>query len=193
MSLPLNPPPIPLDERPSLQRVWGLLLVLGLISVFVGLVAVGSTFVASLASVVVLGVLLLVAGVTELIHAIAVRNLKAFAIHLLSAALYLVAGLFIIEHPLQTMEVLTLFIAASLLVGGLLRVVFSFAVRFHSWSWVALHGVVDLVLGGMILAKWPESSLWVIGLFVGIDMLMNGWAWVILALTVKNHAPPAVA
>jgi uncharacterized membrane protein HdeD (DUF308 family) len=195
MSLTLQAPPdaAPRDERASLSRSWPAFLALGVLSVVVGLVAIGSTFIATLASVKVFGALLLIAGVAEVIHAVMVRDLKGFALHLLAAALYLLVGLFILEHPVRAAEVLTLLLAASFLVGGLLRVVFSIAVRFQSWQWVVLNGVVDLALGILIWIEWPESSLWVIGLFVGIDLLFHGWSWVILALTVRNYksAQPA--
>jgi uncharacterized membrane protein HdeD (DUF308 family) len=170
----------------SLRPLWWLFLFLGLVSIFVGLVAISSAFVATLASVLVFGVLLLIAGITEVIHAVMVRNLKGFALHLLAAALYLIAGLFMLEDPVRAAAVLTLLLAAAFLVGGGLRIIFSLVSRFHAWPWVLLNGVVDLVLGFLILNGWPDSSLWVIGLFVGIDLLFHGWSWVILALTVRT-------
>jgi uncharacterized membrane protein HdeD (DUF308 family) len=166
---------------------------LGLVSIFIGLVAIGSTFIATLASVLVFGVLLLIAGITEVVHAVMVRNLKGFALHLLAAALYLIAGLFMLEDPVRAATVITLLLAASFLVGGVLRIIFSLVSRFHSWPWVLLNGVVDLVLGFLILNGWPDSSLWVIGLFVGIDLLFHGWSWVILALTVRTASEAAPA
>jgi len=190
MSQHLTTSPLPFDERPSLQRVWGLMLVLGLVSVVVGLVAISSVFVATLASVMVLGGLLVIVGITEVIHAITVRNLKGFAIHLLSAAIYLVGGIFMLEDPVQAAAVLTLIISAALFVAGVLRIVIAATTQFHGWSWVMFNGVVDLVLAGMILAKWPDSSLWVIGLFVGIDLMLQGWSWVFLALTVRAYDAP---
>jgi uncharacterized membrane protein HdeD (DUF308 family) len=117
-----------------------------------------------------------------------VRNGRGFALHLLAAALYLLVGLFMLENPLWAAEVLTLLLAAAFFVGGLLRVVFSLALRFPAWPWVLLQGVVDLLLGILIINKWPESSLWVIGLFVGIDLLFHGWSWVILALTMRTYS-----
>jgi uncharacterized membrane protein HdeD (DUF308 family) len=184
---------VPHEERASLGRLWWLFLLLGLVSIFVGLVAIGSTFVATLASVVVFGVLLLAAGITEVIHAVMVRNLRGFALHLLGAALYLLVGLFMLEDPVRAAAVLTLLLSAYLLVGGVLRIVFALAVQFVSWPWVLVNGVVDVVLGVLIWREWPGSSLWVIGLFVGIDLLFNGWSWVILALTVRSVSatPPA--
>jgi uncharacterized membrane protein HdeD (DUF308 family) len=168
-------------------------LVLGLVSVIVGLLAISFAFIATLAKVVVFGVLLLIAGFTEVIHAFMVRNLKGFALHLLAAALYLLVGLFMLEDPVRAAEVLTLLLGASFLVGGLLRIMFSIGVQFPAWPWVLLHGMVDLVLGFLILTGWPESSLWAIGLFVGIDLVFHGWSWVILALTVRTHNPAPLA
>jgi uncharacterized membrane protein HdeD (DUF308 family) len=177
-----------LDESVLLGRQWWIFFILGLISVFVGLVAISSAFVATLASVTVFGVLLLISGATEVIHAVMVRNLKGFALHLLAAALYLLVGLFMLEDPIQAAVVLTLVLAASFIVAGVLRIIFTLAVRFCGWPWVLVNGLVDLILGIMIWNRWPESSLWVIGLFVGIDLLLHGWSWVVLALTVRSHA-----
>jgi uncharacterized membrane protein HdeD (DUF308 family) len=136
---------------------------------------------------------LLIAGIAELIYAVMVRNWKAFGLHLLSAALYLVVGLFMLEDPVRAAAVLTLLLTASFFVGGLFRIIFSLALRFPTWPWVLFNGVVDLILSAVILSGWPGSSLWVIGVFVGIDLLLHGWSWVILALTARtyNAAQPA--
>jgi uncharacterized membrane protein HdeD (DUF308 family) len=176
------------DERESLRGLWWVFLALGMVSIFVGFLAISSTFVATMASVVVIGVLLLVAGATEVIHAVMVRNLKGFALHLLSAALYLFVGLFMIEDPVRAATVLTLLLAAGFFVGGVLRIIFSLVIRFVGWPWVLLNGVINLFLGFIIFNGWPDSSLWVIGLFVGIDLVFHGWSWVILALSVRTYS-----
>jgi uncharacterized membrane protein HdeD (DUF308 family) len=180
------------EEHLSLQRVWFPMLLLGVVSVIAGLFAISFTFAATMASVLLLGILLLVAGVTEVLNGVLVRTGKSFALHLLAAALYLIVGVFVLEDPVQAAAVLTLLLAAAFFVGGLLRIVFAVAVRFPSWGWVLLNGVVDLVLGMMIFNRWPEASLWVLGLFVGIDLLFHGWSWIILALNVRSYqaAPP---
>jgi uncharacterized membrane protein HdeD (DUF308 family) len=175
-------------EHATLARQWWVFFVLGLVSVVVGFVALGSVVVATMASMVVFGVLLLIQGVTEVIHAVMVRNLKGFAIHLLSAALYLIVGLFMLEDPIRAAAVITLLLAAAFFVGGVLRIIIALVHRFPAWPWVALHGVVDLVLGILIFREWPASSLWVIGMFIGIDLILNGWSWMILALGVRNYS-----
>jgi uncharacterized membrane protein HdeD (DUF308 family) len=176
-----------------MRHLWWLFLALGLVSVIVGFLAISSAFIATMASVVVFGVLLLIAGCTEVIHAVMGRNGRGFALHLLAAALYLLVGLFILEHPVRAATVLTLVLAASFFVGGVLRIIMSVAVRFPAWPWVLFNGVVDLLLGIFIWSGWPESSLWVLGLFVGIDLVLHGWSWVILALSVRTYSAAPTA
>ena len=176
------------EEHLSLQRVWFPMLLLGVVSVIAGLFAISFTFAATMASILLLGILLLVAGVTEVLNGVLVRTGKSFALHLLAAALYLIVGVFVLEDPVQAAAVLTLLLAAAFFVGGLLRIVFAIVERFPAWPWIVLHGVVDLLLGVIIVTGWPGSSLRIIGLLLGIDLLFHGWSWVILALTVRTYA-----
>jgi uncharacterized membrane protein HdeD (DUF308 family) len=177
------------NDHAILHRAWWQLLVLGVISVLVGMLAISSSVVATMASVMVFGVLLLIAGVTEIIHAFLVRRASSFALHLLAAAMYLIGGVFMLEDPVRAATVLTLLMAASFFVGGVLRIVFALAMHFPSWGWVLLNGAVDLVLGIMIFNRWPYDTLWVIGLFVGIDLLFHGWTWIILGLNLRTFEP----
>jgi uncharacterized membrane protein HdeD (DUF308 family) len=180
-----SPPAVPYGEVASLRRYSWLFLALGLVIMLVGFLAIGAPHVATFKSVVVIGVLLLIAGVTEVFHAVAVRTFRGFALHLLSAALYLIVGVFVLEDLERALRPLTLLLAALFLVGGLFRILFSLIERFPAWPWVVLNGAVDLFLGFLIWRGWPETSLWVIGLFVGIELLLHGWSLVVLALTVR--------
>jgi uncharacterized membrane protein HdeD (DUF308 family) len=175
------------EEHASLRAAWWMFLVMGVISIIVGMLAISSAFIATMASVVVFGVLLVVEGITGVIHAIMVRTWKGFAMNLLVAALYLLGGFFMLEEPIRAAAVLTLVLAAAFIVGGMLRVIIAIAVQFHGWPWVLLNGIIDLILGVMIWSGWPGTSLWVLGLFVGIDLLVHGWSCVILALAVRAH------
>jgi uncharacterized membrane protein HdeD (DUF308 family) len=177
----------PQDERPILAPHWWLYAALGVLSVLVGLLALSSKFITTLLSVRVFGWLLLIAGISEVVHAIMVRRLRGFALHLLAATLYLLGGLFMLEDPARAALVLTLLLAATFLVGGFLRVVFALVVRFPAWPWVLLNGAVDLLLGLLIWNDWPESSLWVIGLFVGIDLILHGVGWIMLGFGVRAY------
>jgi uncharacterized membrane protein HdeD (DUF308 family) len=178
----------PHEDRHHLRRLWWLFVVLGIASIIIGFVAISSYFAASIAGALLFGILLLIAGITEVIHAVMVRNWRGFALHLLTAALYLLTGIFMVENPAWAVEVLVFILAAAFLAGGILRIVFALAERFQSWGWVMFHGVVDLLLGVMILNAWPESSFRILGLFIGIDLIFHGWAWVFLGLSVRSFA-----
>ena len=54
------------------------------------------------------------------------------------------------------------------------------------WWWPLVAGIGSLALGAMLYAQWPVSGLWVIGLFVAIEMIMNGWSYIVIALAARN-------
>jgi uncharacterized membrane protein HdeD (DUF308 family) len=195
MNPTLSPTPTALGLEPNSGRLWWVFLLFGLTSILVGVAALSAAFIATMASVVFFGVLLVIAGVGDVVHAV-VRMVRreGGAVQLLTGGLYLLAGVFMLEDPVRAATVLTLLIAAAFLIGGLLRIVVAAVERFPSWPWVLLTGVIDLVLGSLIAADWPESGLWVIGLFLGIDLVFHGLSWVILALSVRTLTTrPAVA
>ena len=98
-----------------------------------------------------------------------------------SWALFLVRG----GRP-RVLRFFTLMLAAAFVVGGVFRIVTAVSHRFHGWVWVLINGVITLVLGILIWQDWPASAIWVIGLFVGIDMVFAGMSWVMTALTVRG-------
>src|SRR5262249_12593973 len=111
-----------------------------------------------------------------------------FFLHLLAGLLHLILGVLMIEKPLRAAEILTLMLAVSFLIAGSIRIVVVLTERFSAWPVGLVNGIVTLLFGIASLEQWPESSYWVIGLFVGIDLIFNGWSWVMLALAV--HAIP---
>jgi uncharacterized membrane protein HdeD (DUF308 family) len=76
---------------------------------------------------------------------------------------------------------LALLIASFFIVGGVFRIVRAVTVRFRNWSWVVFNGAVTAALGILIWASWPLSGLWLIGLFLGIEMIFYGWSMIMLA------------
>src|SRR5262249_24854355 len=171
----------------SLRKNWWLMLLFGIGLLVVGTFAVVvSQFIATLTTVIMFGSLLLVGGVLQVVGAFYARQWGGFLLQLLAGILYLIVGFLMIEHPIEAAVGLTLMIAAALLVGGLFRIIISLAERFPNWGWVLLNGVITLVLGIMIWRRWPGDSVWVIGLFVGIEMIFCGWAWVMLGIALRS-------
>ena len=108
--------------------------------------------------------------------------------HILVGVLYLVVGIMILDDPKVSMVMLTKFIAIFLIVSGAFAIVSALVQRFHGWGWVLLNGGISLLLGIIINRQLPEAALWVIGLFIGIELILNGWAWVMLALGLRAVA-----
>jgi uncharacterized membrane protein HdeD (DUF308 family) len=107
--------------------------------------------------------------------------------------LHLVVGAMLISRPVAAGEALALLIGSFFLVGGLFRIVAAMALRVHHWGWLLLNGAVTALLGLLVLGDWPGSSLWVIGTLIGVDLMVHGWVWVMLALGLRNfpHFPTA--
>src|SRR5262249_19177794 len=170
----------------GLREIWAFLFVMGIALMLIGLAAISSSVVATFATVLVFGMLMLAGAIFQVITALWGRSWRGFFLHLLAGVLYLIAGLFMIENPHETALSLTFLVAACLLVGGILRIGLSLAERFEGWGWVLLNGVVSVILGIGIWRQWPLDGLWVIGLFVGIEMVFSGLSWAMLGLAVRS-------
>ncbi len=170
----------------GLRRNWGWVLALGVALIVLGIVALGAAVLTTVASVIFFGWLLIAAGVLETLEGFWQRAWSGFFLDLLTGLLYLVVGAMIVGNPLVAAETLTLMIAMALIFVGLLRIALSLATHFHHWVWLLINGIISVVLGVMILRGWPETGFWVIGMFIGIDMLFYGWSLVMLALGVRT-------
>jgi len=165
---------------------WGWFLAFGLGLVLLGILAIVRSVAATVVSMLFFGWLLLIAAGIEIAQAVMVGKWAGLFQHWLSAALFGVLVALIIWRPIVTAEILTLLMGAFFLVAGLFQLVTPFVVSLPEWGWHALNGLITLVLGILILAQWPISGLWVIGLFLGIELIFYGGAWVAVALKLRS-------
>jgi len=179
------------EDLQELRRNWGWFLVLGIALIVLGVGAIGSAFVATLATVMTFGILVLAGGCVEIISSIWARRWGGFFLHLLAGILYVVIGFLMVTRPLAAAAGLTLMLAALFFVGGMFRIIAALSHRFHGWGWVLVNGIITLVLGVMIWQDWPEAAFWVIGMFLGIDLVFAGMSWVMLGMAVRNIPTPA--
>jgi uncharacterized membrane protein HdeD (DUF308 family) len=156
------------------------------ICVMAAIVFPAITLLTSVAIVVLLGVSLMVAGVATIVATVWAGHWSGHLLQLLIGLFYLVAGFLITDTPVKSTVAITAVIAAIFIVAGLFRVVAAFAVRFPHWEWSVLNGGITFLLGLVIYRHFPQSALWVIGLLVGIEMLLNGWTWIMLSLAIKR-------
>lgn len=173
-------------ELEVIRGKWLWFVVLGILMVVFGTIALAVPFVATGAAVVTIGVLLMAAGVASAVGAFWSKEWSGFLVSLLMGALYFVLGLLFLKRPASAAAALTALIAAMLMVGGTVKIVLAVTHRFPQWIWVVVSGVISLLLGLMIWNDFPESSLWVIGLFLGLDMIFHGWFEIMLGLGLRR-------
>lgn len=179
------------DEGPQhLRRIWGCLVALGVSLIVVGLAAIAWPVAATFTTVTVFGILLLVGAAVELGSMIWVRRWGTFFHHLLSGLLYLFLGLVLLDRPALGAAGYTLLLAIFFVASGVARVVFALNNRSPGRGWTILSGAVSIVLGVLIWRELPEAALWVIGTFVGIELVFNGMTWLMLGLAVRRLPAP---
>jgi uncharacterized membrane protein HdeD (DUF308 family) len=173
--------------------VWGVSLII------LGMLAVGSPFVAAVAVNIFISWLLLLAGVVHVVLAFHAHGAGSLIWKLLVGVAYLVFGVYLIAHPVVAVATLTLLLGSLFLAEGVLNFVLFFRMRStHGSSWILLDGLITLALGLMIYLQWPSSAAWAIGTLVGASMIISGVSRVMLSLAVRRatgvaELPPAKA
>jgi uncharacterized membrane protein HdeD (DUF308 family) len=180
-------------DMAPLRAKWGWILALGIVYAVAGFIALGSVVMATAASVLIVGVMMIVAGVAEIINAFQCKGWGRFLVWVLLGALYIIAGFITFENPLFAAAILTLLLGATLVASGIMRIILAFSMkREQPWIWVLLSSIVTLLLGLLILAHWPVSSVYVLGIFLGIDLVMAGASWIGISLALHRGGEPTV-
>lgn len=179
------------SDTAPLRAGSGWIIALGIIYVIAGFIALGSMMMATVASVFVVGVMMVIAGVAEVFNAFQIKTWGKFLVWALLGMLYIVAGFITFENPIFAAVILTLLLGASLVASGLVRLFLAFNMKRETpWVLVAISGAVTLVLGLLILARWPINSVYILGLFLGIDLIVAGVSWIGLGFGLRSQLPP---
>jgi len=174
-----------IDAPPELGRNWGWFLALGIALAALGVLAIVYSRTATVASMYFYGVVLAFAAVVECANAIMVGKWSGFFLHLAGGLLFGVTAFLLIRYPTLSAEGLTVLMGAFFIVGGTFEVIAPLAVGLPSAGWHVLNGVIAIILGVLVLAQWPVTGLWAIGMFVGIDLLFRGVTWTVFAFGLR--------
>jgi uncharacterized membrane protein HdeD (DUF308 family) len=182
----------PFSSSPELEPLRakrGWIIALGIVYVIAGLIALSSIVTATVATVFVVGIMMLIAGAAEVFHAFQIKTWGRFLLWLLLGALYIIAGFLTFENPLLAAALLTLLLGVSLIASGIMRIVLAFSIKEGMpWIWVVVSGVITVLLGLIILSHWPVSSLYILGLFLGIDLIFAGAGWLAVGFGLARRA-----
>ena len=172
----------------GLAKYWKRVVAVGVVLMLCGGLALTAVVAATIASVFLVGAAMMIAGASEIVHAFGVRDWSRFFLWVALGILYTLAGLAAFVNPGLAAGVLTLLLGAGLVASGILRIVLAAEMREgRFWGWVAASGLITVLLGVMILFRWPESSLYVLGLFLGLDLLFAGAGWLAMGLALRGR------
>ena len=167
-------------------------VIYGVLLIVLGLFAIARPGVATLAVELTVGWLLIISGLFGLIAVISAgTSSPGFWWNTLTSVLYLIAGVVLLARPMAGIITLTIILAAYLLAGGIVRIAMALGYRAtlpSAWIWMLISGLVDIVLALMIMSGFPGTAAWVLGLMVGINLVMMGFAILMAALAIRKEA-----
>jgi uncharacterized membrane protein HdeD (DUF308 family) len=171
-------------------KKWKWLLFLGIMNIVFGTLGVVYAEFVTITTTILFGVLMFVAGVVQLYHWFKEKEVtwSGRIPHLIFALLYIIGGAIAFFNPFTGASALTIVLASIFIVIGSLRIGLALFLAKHGWRWFyhALMGVLAIFLGIYIIFQWPISSLWVIGLLVSIELILNGWQMIWVALMARK-------
>lgn len=153
----------------------GWLVAVGALFLLLGLIGLAMVSVMTVATVMFFGVMAILGGIVQLAVSFTWRGQRNVMFGAVMGGLYIFAGLVMISNPLATSMVLTLLLGIALLALGGVRIYYWLQQRSHkNWVWPVVTGAISILLGLLIIAQWPVSGLWVIGLFVSLELIFFG-------------------
>lgn len=175
--------------KDAVRLHWALFVTQGVIMTILGVLAVIWPQISTVAVDVYIGVLFLLSGLVGLIVMFLAPTVSAFLWSLLTAALSLLVGIVLLWHPVAGAVSLTLVLIAFFVVEGIFQIAASFSYREifrDSWGWMLASGVADLVLAALIIAGWPGTAGWALGLIVGVNLITSGVAIMMVAFSARS-------
>ncbi|HKK70336.1 MAG TPA: HdeD family acid-resistance protein [Candidatus Krumholzibacteria bacterium] len=184
--------PSPLPESSfrfygELARHWKWMAGLGALAIVLGLIGLMVTVTLTLASVLFFGALLILGGIFQALHTAKCDGWRSKALHATIALLYVAAGAVVLIDPVFSSAFLTLLLAAAVFLVGALRFAMGLQMRGRpGWGWPVFGGILAMLLGILIFAQWPSSALWVIGVFISVELLVHGWSMIAVSLAARE-------
>lgn len=162
-------------------------VVWGLIVLILGVLAMMAPLVPGIAVTVMVAILLLAAGLAQTMYAFKSETILSGVGTFLFGGLAVLCGLAMLFFPGKGLAAITLFLASYFLADGIISLFSGIRFRpFQGWGWMVFSGITSLLLGGMILSKWPVSGIWAVGILVGVRLLFAGWTMIILGAVTED-------
>ena len=172
------------------RKASGWVIVWGIVTFVCGILAIVLPLTFSFGIALIIGCLVLVAGIAHLFFAFQTRTIDGFLWQILVSVLYGVAAICLLVNPLLSVLSVTLFLAIFLLLEGIFELVLYFCLRrFRHSVWVLFDGIGTLILGILMIRQWPPASPEIIGTLIGISLMLSAISRVIFLLAVRALSP----
>ena len=179
--------PVPSLSREDIAKHSKGLTALGILLVALGVLAIAVPNVSTLAVETFIGCLILFGGFAHLFHAFRPERWQGFLLDVALGGVFVATGALLLLFPLEGELTLTLVLAAAFAAEGIFKFVAFFQLRSQPGAgWLIFSGGVALGLGILIGMEWPSAASWVLGLFVGIDLVFGGWTLILLSVAARR-------
>jgi uncharacterized membrane protein HdeD (DUF308 family) len=174
---------------PRPRTGWGWFVALGIAQLILGIIAWFDVIAFTIAGVIFIGALLLVAGIFQVVHAFMDRDWGGFALHVLVGILYVIGGFLLMNDPFPGALIITVLVAAALVIGGVLRIAISVQHRhMPGWGLLLFGGIISVVVGALLYLTLPWSGLWVVGTLIAVELIFHGVSWIQFGLALRKTA-----
>jgi len=173
----------------GIKRASGWSIALGVLMIILGIVAMLAPWEFGIVIALIIGWSAIFNGVAQIIYGIRTHSGGRTVIEVILGLVYIVAGIYLLMHPVGGLLVLTLFLACFLLVYGIFALVLAFQMRpLPGWGWVMFDAIITILLGILIWAHWPLNSEWIVGTLFGISILVSGVTRLMMSLAIRRMA-----
>lgn len=176
------------DFHVDIKKSTGWIIALSIVLIILGIVSIVAPGFASVFFTSFMGWIALISGIVMIVQSFVSKPVRGFWLNLIVGILYAIAGVYILFNLGAAVLALTFAFGILFIVEGVYTIIMAFTNKAgHSMSWlVALNGIITLILGIMVLNRFPFSAIWLIGLYVGISLLMSGISLLASALAIRK-------
>ena len=175
---------------PAIKKVSPWLIVWSTVTFVCGILAIILPLTISFGIALVIGCLILAAGIGHLFFAFDTRSVGGFLWQILLSLLYAIAAICLLVNPLLGVLSLSLFVAIFLLLEGTLELTLYFRLRrFRRSVWLLLDGIGTLILGILMISQWPPASPEIIGALIGISLMLSAVSRLIFTMAIRALNP----
>ena len=171
----------------GIKRVSGWSIALGVLMIILGIIAMLAPWEFGIVIALIIGWTAIFNGVAQIIYGIRTHSGGRTVLEIILGLIYIIAGIYLLLHPVGGLLVLTIFLACFLIVYGIFALVLAFQMRpHHGWGWVLFDAILTVLLGALIWRHWPINSAWIVGTLLGISFISSGVSRLMLSAAARK-------